>query len=111
MTLESGWVPEACTLPTVERPLRVAEFDHLFALSLRQVHRPEGTRLRLMLDPAAEASARDLVARESQCCSFFTFTFSRSAAGLVIDVVVPEDQVSVLDGIAARAVKARTSRG
>ena len=26
-----GWVPQACTLPTVQQPLRVAEFDGLFA--------------------------------------------------------------------------------
>ena len=26
-----AWVPEACTLPTVEQPVRVAEFDELFA--------------------------------------------------------------------------------
>jgi hypothetical protein len=25
------WVPQACTLPTVERPLRLAEFNDLFA--------------------------------------------------------------------------------
>jgi hypothetical protein len=25
-----GWVPEACTLPTAERPVRRAEFDNLF---------------------------------------------------------------------------------
>ena len=25
------WVPESCKLPTVEQPLRVAEFDALFA--------------------------------------------------------------------------------
>ena len=27
----TSWVPEACTLPTVEQPVRVAEFDELFA--------------------------------------------------------------------------------
>ncbi len=30
------WVPvESCTLPSAEQPLRVAEFDELFAASLR----------------------------------------------------------------------------
>ena len=86
MTTESLWAPEACTLPTVEKPLRVAEFDDLFATALRDIDRPALTRLRLTLDTAVEASARELVARESECCSFFTFTVSRTATELVIDV-------------------------
>jgi hypothetical protein len=67
MTTDSVWVPEACTLPTVELPLRVAEFDDLFAVALRDVHRVAASRLQLTLDPAAEAAARDLVAREIRC--------------------------------------------
>lgn len=106
MTTDSGWVPEACMLPTIEQPVRVAEFDDLFALALRDVQRPEPARLRLILDPTVEASARDLVARESECCSFFTFTISRAAAELVIDIDVPAGQVAVLDGIAVRAAVA-----
>ncbi|WP_245718914.1 hypothetical protein [Micromonospora rhizosphaerae] len=35
MSRDDDWVPEACTLPTAERPLRVAEFDELFATALR----------------------------------------------------------------------------
>ncbi|MGW4959586.1 hypothetical protein ACWEPL_20370 [Nonomuraea sp. NPDC004186] len=27
ITLDQQWVPSACTLPTAEQPLRVAEFD------------------------------------------------------------------------------------
>ncbi len=36
MTTESGWVPDACTLPTVDQPLRVAEFDDLFARAAKR---------------------------------------------------------------------------
>ncbi len=40
------WVEvDACTLPTVERPLRMSEFDDLFATHLRAVERlPETSR-------------------------------------------------------------------
>ncbi len=31
MTRPDGWVPDAYTLPTVEQPIRVAEFDRFFA--------------------------------------------------------------------------------
>jgi hypothetical protein len=30
-------VPDACTLPTAEQPLRLAEFDELFATAVRRV--------------------------------------------------------------------------
>jgi predicted metalloendopeptidase len=32
---QAAWVPEACTLPSVEQPLRVAEFDEVFANAVR----------------------------------------------------------------------------
>ncbi|SRR6266542_4918029 len=98
-----AWVPQACTLPSVEQPLRIAEFDALLATSLRGVQRSAGTRLRLSLDPGAEAVARDLTARESECCSFFTFTVTQVADELHVDVEVPAAHVVVLDALATRA--------
>jgi len=105
------WVRQACTLPAAERPLRVAEFDDLFAAALRDVRRLDPERLRLTLRgvPGLEATARDLAARESECCSFFTFTIRRHGENVVMDVQVPSSQVGVLDGLAARAAAARPS--
>jgi hypothetical protein len=57
----------------------------------------------LVLDPAAEAVARDLTARETACCSFFRFSFTPGGDTLRLDVEVPETQVEVLDALAARA--------
>ena len=97
----------ACTLPTAEQPLRVAEFDDLFAGGLRGLERRTPTELRLTLDAATEATARDLIARESNCCSFFGFTFTPSEDGqLQLLVTVPPVQVDVLDALAARAATA-----
>jgi hypothetical protein len=98
------WVPEACTLPTVERPLRRDEFDSLFAAALTAQERPSPTVLRWTLDPAAEATARDLVEREVACCSFFTFDFTVASDTLRVEVQVPLAQVKVLDALAARAL-------
>jgi hypothetical protein len=98
-----GWVPQACTLPTAEQPLRLAEFDDLVTTALRGQQRPAPTRLRWELDPAAEARACDLTARETSCCSFFTFTFTPAAEVLQLDVEVPAAHVEVLDALAARA--------
>lgn len=101
--IDEVWVAEACTLPTVDQPLRLSEFDELFATSLRGLSRVSPTVLRWSLDPADEEVARDLTARETECCSFFSFTFSSPGDVLTVDVDVPEAQVAVLDALASRA--------
>lgn len=103
--------PDGCTLPTVERPLRLAEFGHLFTDALRTQARVSATRLRWVLDVAAEAEARDLTGRESECCTFFTFSITSTEladAGrvVIVDVDVPAGQVAVLDALQALAVRA-----
>ena len=94
---------ESCTLAPAERPLRAAEFVALFASALRRVRRPAATRLRLVLDAAAEATVRDLTAREAACCSFFSFTLTPAGGELVVDVEVPAGHVEALDALAAGA--------
>jgi hypothetical protein len=104
-----SWAPTDCTLPTAERPLRVAEFDELFATALRGQTRLEATHLRLTLDGAdqVEATTGDLIAREAACCSFFTFTLTRTPdRQLQLDVQVPASRAEVLDGLSARAAAA-----
>ena len=97
------WVPEACTLPTVEQPLRLSEFDSLFATGLVVQQRIAPHVLRWSLDPKVEDLARDLTARETECCSFFAFRFRPEPDALLVDVQVPLAQVKVLDALAARA--------
>lgn len=105
------WVPEACTLPTEERPLRVAEFDALFAAEVLRVERVDATNLRLHLrgSPQTAATARDLIGRETDCCSFFAFDLRESAAGTELEVRVPDAHVAVLDALQRRAEQARTA--
>lgn len=97
------WVPQACTLPTVERPLRLQEFDEVFSTVLRGQERVSPHVLRWVFDPAAEAVLRDLTVRESECCSFFVFDIVDGAAGLVVEVTVPSSQVAVLDALETRS--------
>ncbi len=94
-------MPEACTLPTVEQPIRVAEFDRFFADSVRTMRRSRPGRLELVVDPAAEAAARDLASREKGCCSFFAFDFTTDS-GLLMGIEVPDTYIAVLDAFAAR---------
>ncbi|MGV9639278.1 hypothetical protein ACWDO0_34385 [Nocardia rhamnosiphila] len=100
---QGDWVPDSCTLPTVEQPIRVAEFDQFFADAVRSIRRPGPQRLELVLTGDTEQAARDLAGRESGCCSFFTFDFSTTTQGPVMGVEVPSTYIEVLDAFAARA--------
>lgn len=103
------WVPQACTLPTVERPLRLAEFDDLFATAVREVEVLGRTRARMRLAGPAGLAARvrDLTARETECCSFFTFTVTPESAidgeAVILDIAVPPAHADVLAALARRA--------
>jgi hypothetical protein len=91
-------------LPTVDQPLRVAEFDDLFARSVRAIERPDQTTARLTLDAADVDQARDLAGRETSCCSFFAFDLIPAEVDTVIlQVRVPESQIAVLAALTARA--------
>ena len=96
-----------CTLPAAERPARLAEFDTLFATAVREVQSvgPTHARLRLAGPADLEPTVRDLTARETQCCSFFTFTITPSPdrTSLTLDIQVPEPYAEVLASLTARA--------
>ena len=102
-------VPDACTLPTAGRPLRLAEFDALFATAVHQVEPVTATHVRLRLSGAAglAATVRDLTARETACCSFFVFTVTPKpiddGEALTLDIEVPGPYASVLAALAERA--------
>ena len=98
------WVPAACTLPTAQQPLRLAEFDVFFRTAVRRSIRTSTARLGLVILGAFEATARDLAERETSCCSFFRFDFHPVADGLLMSIGVPLDHVDVLDALQARIV-------
>jgi len=79
----------------------------LFATSLRGVDRSAPTSLQLFLDAAAHDTAVELTARETRCCSFFTFTFTPANDDQVLlEAAVPVAHVAVLDALAVRAAVA-----
>jgi len=97
---------DACTLPTAERPLRLAEFDRLFATAVRRVERRgDAVRLHLAGDRGLGAEVRDLTARETSCCSFFTFAIDGTDQELTLDVSVPPARQDILDALAVRALE------
>ena len=102
------WAPRECTLPLSERPSGVEEPGDLFTTVLPATARPEPTLLPLTLDgpDRIEATSRDLVARETACCSPSDFTLTRAAPGGALELVVRAPALRVLDELAARATPA-----
>ena len=105
------WVPvDTCTLPTAEQPLRVAEFDTLFAETLTSVEQTGPTSARFSLNGSAllVAHAQDLADRETRCCSFFDFTVIPTGAHTVaMDITVPNERREILGALVQRAREAR----
>jgi hypothetical protein len=114
-----AWVPvAACTLPTADQPLRVAEFDDLFATALRATERGnDPARARLLLAGGDDLADRvqQLADAETACCSFFTFTLTEltgeslgaaEGAVLALDIEVPVTRVDVLAALVRRAEQA-----
>lgn len=95
---------EACTLPSVQRPLRLAEFDELFASSARSVVRGDlEVQIRLTGGDGLLESARDLAERETACCSFFTFLLDGADDDFLMSISVPPERREILDALARRA--------
>ena len=84
--------------------MRAAEFDELFhaAHEVRPL-RPGHVSLQFDHDPALAAQAAELAARETACCSFFTFTLIVSGGMLRMDITAPAGQHAVVDALAAAA--------
>lgn len=95
---------DACTMPTAERPLRLAEFDALFVTAVRHVERDGATvRMRLTGRSGLVEKVRDLTFRETACCSFFVFTLTGDDDDLTLEVSVPPARQEILDALADRA--------
>lgn len=115
---DATWSPiAACTLPTVEQPLRAAEFDDLFVDTLTEIDQEVDTRVRLSLvgAPGLVERVRELVERESRCCSFFEFTIHEfdsgvdrnRQVGVHLGIAVPPSHAGVLAAMVrgARAIR------
>lgn len=103
--MQDDWIPESCTLPTAERPLRRAEFDDLFAEDVLTVHEnsPLEVRLELRADADVAARAARLAAKETVCCSFFRFDLVATDGRIALVVSTESPNEVVLAALAERA--------
>lgn len=101
---DDSWVAVACTLPSAERPLRLAEFDDLFTKGVLGVEQSaHGVRVELRPEPDLVARAAELAARETGCCSFFTFELSITHGRAAMTVSAASSHGEVLAALAERA--------
>jgi hypothetical protein len=104
--MENLMTTDACTMPTGERPLRLAEFDELFATSLTRLTAGRaGVCMHLHGDAGLRDRVLDLTARETACCSFFVFALHGTDAEVDLSISVPRERRNILDALAARATE------
>lgn len=103
--LNAEWVPTACSLPTAEAPVRVAEFDDLFREVVVEVEHPSSGELHLKLraTPDNAARAARLAAMETGCCAFFTFALTIADDELDLSVTTGPAHERVLAALGTRA--------
>lgn len=102
---DDDWVPIACTLPNADQPLRCAEFDDFFAEDVISVNQESPLQVRFELRPESEVAARaaNLAAKESGCCSFFTFDLTIGKGTVSMAVSAEPGHEAVLAALGARA--------
>lgn len=106
MSQELAWIDfQACTLSSVERPRRAAEFDAVFAEHLVDVVEESATAAVFRFAGGNEllGTLADLTACESHCCSFFGFNLDSEKDGVRLVVTVPMAHAEVLTALVARA--------
>jgi hypothetical protein len=89
--------------------MRVAEFDHLFATAVRPADRLAltGLRVHLPADEETGSTARDLIARETGCCTFLSFDVVPFATETAQEIRVPDSRTAALEALHQRAEAAR----
>jgi hypothetical protein len=107
-TMDDPSISIVCTLSPNQTGQRLAEFEKLFASHLRELTRPAPRQARFVFQPADEIedAARDLFAREQECCAFFDFVVERDGAALIVQAEVPAEAEASLDGLATIALRA-----
>ena len=101
----------ACSLTPEDYAERLREFRHLFVTALLESRR-EPTRLYLTLDPVAASAddVRDLLRREQECCSFFSFSVEAQPTAIQVEAVVPEGADECLDDLERLATRTLAAR-
>jgi hypothetical protein len=95
-------IPIACSLTPAGARSQLDEWRALLAAAVTGTERPGPAVLSLRLrdDPGQLAAVVALAQREKACCPFFGFALEIGADSVALQVSVPPDAVSILDGFA-----------
>lgn len=88
-------LPIACTLTTKQAASQIDEWTELRRAATSVVTVAGGYRLTFVAE--AEATVRDLAAREAECCAFLTLSVERETNGIVLTITGPDDAASVIE--------------
>lgn len=89
-----------CTLGAGDFKERVAEIRALATRSLRSSHR-KPLQLELVYDRDALTEVRDLVAKESDCCSFLAFDLRHDDQAVRLTITAPAEALPAADELFA----------
>lgn len=90
----------ACTLGAGDFKERVAGIRALASRSLRSSHR-KPLQLQLVYGPEALAEVEDLVAKESDCCSFLDFDLRHDSSAVRLTITAPVEALEATDELFA----------
>ena len=82
-----GAVPVACTLTSAGLAAQAGRWERLIARAMTErTETAHGLRIGFHPEPGAEQELRALVAVETECCPWATWTVAASAGQVVLDV-------------------------
>jgi hypothetical protein len=90
--------PVACTLTAAGLADQTRRWERLMARAMTE-RAETADGLRMSFRPEAEDELRDLVAVETGCCAWATWTVERDAGTLVLDVRSSAEGVAALHGM------------
>jgi hypothetical protein len=96
-------IPIACTLAADERVDRGGEWARMLTRATDRTLTDARAELTFPRDPALASELADLVAREVDCCGFFTFTLTVSRDAIVLAVGAPDEAMELVTAFIAPA--------
>lgn len=91
----------SCTVDEQGAARRNVEFADIARRGLRHRDRTDDGDVRLTFDKdeQLEEAVRQVFARESECCAFFTFDIRDKGGELVVTATAPDDKADYLDAL------------
>jgi hypothetical protein len=96
-------IPIACTLSAGEQVDRGGEWARMLTRATARTLTDARAELTFPRDPALARELADLVAREVDCCGFFTFTLTVSRDAIVLGVSAPDEAHDLVTAFIAGA--------